>query len=263
MAFFMKIHQLYTDSSLRNFTYILAFNDKTAFVIDPWSELQVNDFLEKNELSLITIINTHEHWDHTQGNKALIDQHGCEVWAHENGKGKIPGLSRLLKANEIIQLDQKTRMQVIDTPGHSKAHLCFIIFVEQSTTAIFTGDILFNAGVGNCYNGGDVEDLYDTISNKFIELPGTTLIYPGHEYLKNNLEFTLSREPGNLAAKIWLKKYQDSEINNLPLTTTMADEREINTFLRLKNNEIIKNLPVKVNDSKDVFITLRSLRDKW
>jgi len=259
----MKVHQLYTESALRNFTYILAFNDKTAFVIDPWSELQVNDFLDKNKLSLTTIINTHEHWDHTQGNNALIEQHNCEVWAHENGKGKIPGLSRLLKADEIIQLDHITSMQVMNTPGHSKAHLCFVISIESSITAIFTGDILFNAGVGNCYNGGDVEDLYETISSKFVNLPDNTIVYPGHEYLKNNLEFTLNREPNNVDAKTWLKKYHESDVSNKPLTTTMADEREINSFLRLESDEIIKNLPVKVNDSKGVFITLRALRDKW
>lgn len=259
----MEIFQLYTDSNLRNFTYILQFNDNTAFVIDPWSESQVNSFLDQNNLSLTTIINTHEHWDHTKGNNALVKQHNCEVWAHKNGKGNIPGLSRLLKANEIIQLDQTTNMQVINTPGHSKAHLCFVISVNDSITAIFTGDILFNAGVGNCYNGGDAVDLYETISNKFTNLPDNTIVYPGHEYLKNNLEFTLNREPNNQVAKTWLEKFHKSDVYQKPLTTTMADEREINTFLRLTNNEIIKNLPIKTREAKEVFVTLRSLRDKW
>ena len=86
----MKIHQLYTQSFLRNFTYLIELNDGAAIVIDPWEAEIVNSVLSDNKLRLTTIINTHEHWDHTQGNEALISEHGCDVWAHENGHGKIP-----------------------------------------------------------------------------------------------------------------------------------------------------------------------------
>ena len=99
----MKIHQLYTHSFLRNFTYLIEMNNKTAIVIDPWEEGLVNTVLSKRNLNLTAIINTHEHWDHTQGNQALVDGHGCEVWAHENGQGKIPGLTRVLSTGEIIE----------------------------------------------------------------------------------------------------------------------------------------------------------------
>ena len=95
----MNIHQIYTDSALRNFTYIIELSN-TAFVIDPWCDNQVNDFLSKKKLSLKAIINTHEHWDHVQGNAALVEKHDCQVWAHKMGKGKIPGLSRLLLPQE-------------------------------------------------------------------------------------------------------------------------------------------------------------------
>ena len=131
-------------------------------------------------------------------------------------------------------------LEVIDTPGHSEAHLCFIIYVMNKVEAIFTGDILFNAGVGNCHNGGNVEALYETIKDKISTLPDDIKIFPGHEYLKNNLGFTLNREPSNICAKQWLNKYNQADLYTNPLVTTMADEKEINTFLRLKNQEIIK-----------------------
>lgn len=259
----MKIHQFYTDSVLRNFTYFIELDNNEVFVIDPWDAGFTNDFIRKNKFKLTTIINTHEHWDHIQGNKELVDLHHCEVWAHANGEGKIPGLSRLLGNDEIIELTKDCKMQVLDTPGHSQAHLCFIIIVHDKPKYIFTGDILFNAGVGNCHNGGDALDLYETITNKIATLPDDIIIYPGHEYLKNNLEFTLNREPSNAKARQWLKKYEQADINTNPLTTTMADEREINTFLRLDNEEIITNLPSTVESDQDVFIELRSLRNDW
>jgi len=222
----------------------------------------VNDFLLNNKLSLIGIINTHEHWDHVQGNEALVNQHQCEVWAHSNGKGKIPGLSRMLTSNEKIELEKDTIIEVLDTPGHCQAHLCFIVYYHGKPTHVFTGDILFNAGVGNCH-GGDVSDMYTTIQEKFVSLADDIIILPGHEYLKNNLNFTLSREPSNSTAKQWLSKYDESDIYTNPLTTTMGDEREINTFFRLTNVEIIKNLPKPARNEKEVFVSLRALRDKW
>lgn len=258
----MQIHQLYTNNQLRNFTYIIELGNDSAIVVDPWDAEIINDFLANNNLSLRTIINTHEHWDHTKGNSELVIKHNCEVWAHRNGEGKIPGLSRVLSGEEIITLQSDTYLKVLDTPGHSQAHLCFIVYYQDSADFIFTGDILFNAGIGNC-SSGNVYDMFDTIQEKFETLPDEIIILPGHDYLENNLNFTLSREPHNKMAKIWLKKYKESDLFSNPLKTTMADERQINTFFRLKNPEVIGNLPNSPSNDKEVFVELRSLRDHW
>jgi len=86
----MQIHQLYTQSVLRNFTYLIQLDDGNAIVIDPWEDESVNQRLKERGLTLTAIINTHEHWDHTQGNEALIAKHGCQVWAHANGEARYP-----------------------------------------------------------------------------------------------------------------------------------------------------------------------------
>ena len=54
----------------------------------------------------------------------------------------------------------------------------------------FSGDTLFNAGAGNCHNGGHPEELYETFSRQLDALGEDTLVYPGHDYLSNNLAFT-------------------------------------------------------------------------
>ncbi len=259
----MKIHQIFTNNVLRNFTYYIEFDNSDVIIIDPWDAKEAQAFIESKQLTLTTIINTHEHWDHTQGNQELVDKYGCEVWAHKVGQGKIPAQSRFLEAGEKIQLDNENILHVIDTPGHCQAHLCFIIEHNNNPHCIFTGDILFNAGVGNCHNGGDVEDLYETICTKISTLPDSIIIYPGHDYLQNNIRFTLKYEPSNTQAKLWLKKYNQSDVNENPLTTTLADEKKINTFLRLDNKEIQSNLSTTNATEKETFIALRSLRDKW
>ncbi len=259
----MKIHQNYTHSPLRNFSYFIELDDKSVYIIDPWDSKQIISFVEENKLKPKAIINTHEHWDHTQGNQELVNTYNCEVWAHVDGKGKIPSQSRYLKPNELIDLDRNTSIEVINTPGHSEAHLCFLVLVNKQAYCLFSGDILFNAGVGNCHNGGNVVDLFDTISTKISPLQDTIIVYPGHDYLENNLNFTLDREPSNTYAVTWLKKYLSCDLTKKPLVTTLGDERKINTFFRLEKSEIRANLPNKPNNNKDTFIALRSLRNKW
>ena len=259
----MHIHSLYTYNQLRNFTYAIELSDKSCIVLDPWDADQVDRFLEEHSLVLKTIINTHEHWDHTQGNEDLIARHGCEVWAHENGVGKIPGLTRTLKAHEELKLDENTSIRVMDTPGHTFAHLCFLVLQNNVPSAVFTGDTLFNAGVGNCHNGGDPDAMYETITEQFHTLPDNVLIYPGHEYLENNLRFTLNFEPSNENANLWLEKVAVADPGKNPLRTTIADERMFNTFFRLDNPEIQSSLNLQGSLPREVFLELRKCRNSW
>ena len=72
--------------------------------------------------------------------------------------------------------------------------------------ALFCGDTLFNAGAGNCHNGGHPAELYKTFDEQLARLPSSTLIYPGHDYVENNLRFTLDCEPDNKKAREMLDK---------------------------------------------------------
>ena len=255
----MKIHQVYTESVLDNFTYLLELSDGSAIAIDPWDEVITNQLLADNSLSLKAIINTHEHWDHTCGNKELVQKTGCEVWAHSGAKGKIEGVNRYLNKDEKIDLGGGKCFLVMDTPGHTHAHLCMLLKESDKPVAVFTGDTMFNAGVGNCHNGGDPEILYETIKEQFLDLPDEVKVYPGHEYLGNNLKFTLDREPTNEKAQKLLEDYDE----NTRMVTNMSIERKINTFLRLNQNEIINNLEGDTSSEKEVFLRLRELRNHW
>ena len=259
----MKIHPIYTHNSLRNFTYLIELSDASCLVLDPWDDKQVNEALQQHQLNLSVIINTHEHWDHTQGNQALVDQHQCEVWAHANGEGKIPCLTRSLAAHENIPLENNIELKVLDTPGHTFAHLCFVVFEQGQAKAVFTGDTLFNAGVGNCHNGGDPAVLYQTISEQFHSLPNDVIVYPGHDYLENNLRFTLDLEASNDMAAKWLEKAVQADPANNPLLTTIGDEHQFNTIFRLKNPEIRNSLGLSDSSEKDVFLALRARRNSW
>ncbi|MDH5580597.1 MAG: hypothetical protein OEY33_01705, partial [Bdellovibrionales bacterium] len=161
-------------------------------------------------------------------------------------------------------LEKEWDLEVLDTPGHTMAHLCFLLKKESKPYAVFTGDTLFNAGVGNCYNGGDPEYLYETIDNIFQNLPDEVLVFPGHEYFNNNLLFTLDREPENEKAKEMMEFVKSIDWKSEPFQNDIAGEKLINTFMRLDNKQIKLRLCLDETSSrKDVFLRLRELRNNW
>jgi hydroxyacylglutathione hydrolase len=89
-----------------------------------------------------------------------------------------------LSAGDIIKVGKTAELEALDTPGHTMCHICLRSHTEQP--ALFSGDTMFNAGVGNCHNGGDPATLYQTFAQQLHGLPDNTLVYPGHDYLENN-----------------------------------------------------------------------------
>ena len=145
-------------------------------------------------------------------------------------------------------------------------HVCLLSHTEEP--ALFCGDTLFNAGAGNCYNGGAPEALYHTFVTQLARLPPATRIYPGHEYMARNLEFTLDREPGNAeAARLleaarthapaWSARHHPgggaAHQHLLP-----PAEPAVIAGLRAK----FPDLPERP-DAQTVFVRLRELRNRW
>jgi len=119
------------------------------------------------------------------------------------------------------------------------SHGCLLSHTDQP--ALFCGDTLFNASAGNCHNGGHPEKLYKTFDQQLAELPRSTLIYPGHDYIENNLRFTLNREPDNKSARKMLDKLADQDPNSTYISP-LEVEAEINTFFCLTSPLVIARL---------------------
>ena len=261
----MNIKILYANNSLRNYNYVVSCTQtKEAIVIDPLATAEIIAYIEQNHLLVKYIINTHEHWDHVAGNAELKQKWvNTPICCHPNALSSIPCAERGLLPDEVLTLGKNIRINILDTPGHTLAHLCLLIKTKRNT-ALFSGDTLFNAGCGNCYNGGDVTQLYQTFSKQLFNLPDNTLIYPGHDYIINNLEFTLSREPSNQKAKTLLEELKKTHNPTSPFISTIKLERKVNSFFRLSSSDIKQNLQLSQNTTPDkVFIELRELRNQW
>ena len=263
----MIVKQIWTGNAYRNFNYLIACPETgEALAIDPLDHQKCLAVARENDWTITQILNTHEHGDHTGGNRVMISETGAKLLAHENAKQAIEGMDVGLSAGDIVKVGQSVELLALDTPGHTMSHVCLLSKTDEP--ALFCGDTLFNAGAGNCHNGGHPAELYDTFISQLAKLDDATRIYPGHDYITNNLEFTLSREPDNERAKALLEKIADQDPDNA-MVTSIALEKEINTFFRLQSPSVIAklreefpDLPVDL-DPKTVFLKLREIRNSW
>jgi len=263
----MIVEQVWTGNAYRNFNYLVACPETgDALAIDPLDFNKCLATAKNRGWSITQILNTHEHGDHTGGNQGVVAATGARIIAHENAGARIPNMDRGVAAGDVIKVGKSVELECLDTPGHTMCHICLLSHTDQP--GLFSGDTLFNAGAGNCHNGGHPEELYETFSQQLETLGEDTLVYPGHDYLINNLEFTLDREPDNSTAKDLLETYKDQDPEDA-LVTTLAMEREINTFFRLQSPSVIARLADQFPelgdkpDPKAVFLKLRELRNSW
>jgi hydroxyacylglutathione hydrolase len=263
----MIVEQIWTANAYRNFNYLIACAETgETLAVDPLDHEKCLAAAKAKGWVITQILNTHEHGDHTGGNRQVVAATGAKVLAHQNARDKIPGMDRGLKAGDVIRVGKSVELECLDTPGHTMSHIC--LRSHGDAPALFCGDTLFNAGAGNCHNGGHPAELYGTFANQLARLPEATLIYPGHDYIARNLAFTLDREPDNRKAKAILPAMEVQDPAK-PLVTTLALEREINTFFRLTSKSVIARLREAFPDlpdnpnAKTVFLKLRELRNKW
>ena len=263
----MIVKQIWTGNAYRNFNYLIACKETgEALAIDPLDHEKCLQAAQHAGWNLTQILNTHEHHDHTGGNAVMVAKTGAKILAHKNAKDKIPDMARGLAAGDVIKVGTSVELEVLDTPGHTMSHVCLLSHTQQP--AMFCGDTLFNAGAGNCHNGGHPAELYKTFSEQLAKLPPATLIYPGHDYIENNLRFTLNREPDNQTAQQMLAKLSGQDLDHA-YVSTLDVEWQINTFFRLNNpvviaklREVFPDLPEEP-DQRTVFLKLRELRNNW
>ncbi|MEX2126328.1 MAG: hydroxyacylglutathione hydrolase [Woeseia sp.] len=263
----MIVQQIWTANSYRNFNYLVACAETgDALAIDPLDYRKCLAAARDRGWTITQILNTHEHGDHTGGNKAMVSATGAKIIAHKNAGRSITDISRGVGGGDIVKVGNTVELECLDTPGHTMCHICLLSHTDQP--ALFSGDTLFNAGAGNCHNGGHPSDLYETFAMQLANLPDNTRLYPGHDYLANNLRFTLDREPDNAAAQKMLKSYGNQDPGNAHITT-LGEERRINAFFRLRSPTIIARLRElfpeigSKPDARTVFLKLRELRNSW
>ena len=171
----MKVHQIQV-GNMQNFTYIVEDEDTSeAILIDPsWDLIELELIIKRNNLKIKYIVNTHHHFDHTQGNEAMVESTKAPIIQHESSELKH---DITVKDGDYIEFGN-SKLKVLHTPGHSKDSICLI-----GDNKIFSGDTLF---VGNCGRidlpGGSAKELYHSLFDVLHSLDDDLVLYSGHNY---------------------------------------------------------------------------------
>ena len=227
-----------------NFSYILIDQNKNACVIDPSESEPIINFVEKNNIKIKYILNTHHHFDHIGGNNEIKKKYNAKIVAYKNDLHRIPDVDISLKNNQIWTAEN-FKSKIIHIPGHTTGHICF--FFENEKIA-FTGDTLFSLGCGRIFEG-TYEEMFISLK-KLKELPKETKIYCGHEYTLKNSEFCLKYDKNNKRLQKKITEIKNKVNNNIPtVPSTIDDEIACNIFLRAKTLGEFS----KLRDLKDNF----------
>tara|TARA_B100000073_G_scaffold301762_1_gene268891 strand:+ start:615 stop:1298 length:684 start_codon:yes stop_codon:yes gene_type:complete len=172
------IFEQFFDKTSSTYTYLISSGPgREALIIDPVLE-HVDSYinlLNKLNLKLVKVIDTHIHADHITGMSDLKDKTNCETIMGDKTPTDIVSIK--VKDQENITID-KIKLKAIYTPGHTSESFSFLM-----EDRVFTGDTLLIGGTGRTdFQNGNPYESYNSIFNILLKLPNKTKVYPAHDY---------------------------------------------------------------------------------
>jgi len=243
-----------------NYSYILIDEQtKIAAAIDPAEPHKVFIQAEKEGVNITSILTTHHHWDHSEGNNEFVEKKpGTAVYG---GDARVQGLTHYVKDGEFIKIGNLT-VKALATPCHTSGSISYLVEGKNNEPdVVFTGDTLFVAGCGKFFEGSATQMLHN-MEQVYRSLKPQTLVYPGHEYTVSNLKFALHLEPNNQAAQEKKKWSEAQRANGQPtVPSTLADEFQFNPFMRTRESSIQQ--ATKQTDPIQVMHVLREMKNHF
>lgn len=180
------------DSFENGNTYIVG-NEQEVVVIDPANKLSSITSAIKSR-KVLGVFLTHAHYDHFKTLDSFLKKYNVNLYIHKNGINKLTDINSscafffsvtslnnvnaeniiYIKDNDVINLNNIV-IKVITTPGHTN---CSVVY--QIEDSMFTGDTLFNDGVGRTdLPTSNTVQLINSLK-KLLDNNNQKIIYPGH-----------------------------------------------------------------------------------
>lgn len=236
--------------------YIWTIRDAAfAAVVDPGDAQPVLDYLDREKLQLVAILNTHHHADHVGGNAALLAKTRVPVYGPRDER--IAEVSERLADGQRFTLPHfNIEMETLEIPGHTRSHIAF-----YGDDLLFCGDTLFAAGCGRLFEGTP-RQMHDSLT-RLARLPDVTRVYCGHEYTLSNLKFARAAEPDNRHLPELETRMQALRDGNQPtLPSTIAQEKATNPFVRVAEPGVVHSASTRAGKKLlDPVSVLAEIRD--
>lgn len=192
----MKIYNFEAGPFYTNCYIVFDEKDNTAVVIDapPDCTENVLAIAKEKNLNIKAILLTHSHWDHTADAPLLKEKTGADVYIHKDDEYRLldPEKHKIVPIPfDLVSLTPDyyfkdggeiefsgLKFEIIHTPGHTEGSVCLL---SRDNNLLFSGDTLFNMGVGRTdLPGGSEQTLAKSLKTKLMTLPGDYKAYPGH-----------------------------------------------------------------------------------
>lgn len=219
-----------------NLAYLIVA-DSQAFAVDPGAYRAMLDYLHEHALTLKGILSTHSHADHLLGLDELTAATNAPILRFPEHSATFP------LGNSVLTFYR--------TPGHCPDSVCV-----YTGAHLISADTLFIGGCGRTPQS-ELPAMYASLC-LLAELPGETIVYPGHDYVEATLAWVRSVDPDNADTGIFPRSAR--------VQSTIAWEKRINPFLRCDSERIRSfcrdnGMPATTNEQ--CFASLRLLKDNY
>ncbi len=243
-----------------NYIYLVEDHNSDALaVVDPADASPVDKACRVLGKPLTHILNTHHHWDHTDGNKQLKERFNCEVIGAAIDAIRIPQID--------LEVDEKSNLKIgsleisiLSVPGHTHGHIAYLI-----DDALFCGDTLFGGGCGRLFEGTP-EQMWNSLT-KLARLPDNTQLYCAHEYTLANLRFAKHVDRNNSELDARISTDTRKRMHRLPtIPSSIGVEKNTNPFLRPLDDDFCHQYAAAQGINSDpltVFTYLRASKDRF
>jgi len=244
--------------------YVWAVHDgRSAILVDPGEAGPILSWLKDRSMTVQAILVTHHHHDHVGGIADLLDLHAIPVYGPARGAVQSAPVS---EGETLIFSDIGMIFNVIETPGHTLDHVCYVARdVQNQQSHLFCGDTLFSCGCGRLFEGTPAE-MYASLT-RLAQLPDDTQVYCAHEYTLANIAFALEVEPDNAellarhAEALALRKRGEAT-----LPVSIGRERNTNPFLRCDLPALVvaasQHVKTPLKPGVETFAAIRAWKDE-
>lgn len=193
----IKVHMLAALGMAATNGFIVGDEDaKSCVIIDaPEAPNKFIEMIDNEGWKLKAILATHAHWDHVLAVRAIKVAYDAPFYLHEadmpilnnlvtryqqlTGRSTEPAPppNHFLQPGTVLEFDAM-RFEVRFTPGHTPGHVSFVL---HDHAVIFSGDCLFEGGVGRTdIPMADHSVLMESIFTQILTLPDDFTVACGH-----------------------------------------------------------------------------------
>ncbi len=235
---------------------ILLYKSKDGFIIvdDQWDELNspISNLLKTiSSKPILYILNTHFHFDHTDGNNAF-GKNGIKIIAHDNVRKRLLFDQNISAPMDVIQskypfhalpyitfsdsLTIHEEEEEIKIFHVNNAHTDTDSFIEFEKDNVYhTGDIFVRYGFPfiDDNNGGNILGIIKAVNVLIERTNDSTIIIPGHGPISNRKDLIIYRN--NL--QVIVDRIKEGILNNL--TVEQIEEKNPTKGIKWYNGAFV------------------------